>query len=121
MSLRKVLVVDDAKVDLMNLEKIVSGAGYQVVTATSGEQAVEVAKSAKPDLIFMDVNMKEVDGFAATRQLQGMAETKAIPVIFVTSKNQQADRVWAQMLGGKGYVTKPYGADQILDQLKVAA
>lgn len=117
MSKGKVLVVDDAKVDLMNLEKIVTGAGYQVVTAVSGEQAVDKAKSEKPDLIFMDVNMKEVDGFQATRTLQGTPETKGIPVVFVTAKNQQADRVWAQMLGAKGFVTKPYSADQILDQL----
>ena len=118
MAAKKILIVDDAKPDLMNLEKIVSDAGYQVVTATSGEQAVQMAKVEKPALIFMDVNMKEVDGFQATRNLQSDAETKAIPVVFVTAKDQKADRVWAQMLGAKGYVTKPYSADQILEQLK---
>ncbi|HEX8964313.1 MAG TPA: response regulator [Rhodocyclaceae bacterium] len=116
---KKVLVVDDARPDLMNLEKIVSDAGYHVLTANSGEQAIEVAKAEKPALIFMDVNMKQVDGFQATRNLQADPNTKAIPVVFVTSKDQKADRVWAQMLGAKGYVTKPYSADQILDQLKV--
>lgn len=119
MAAKKVLVVDDARPDLMNLEKIVSDAGYHVLTATSGEQAIQVAKVEKPALIFMDVNMKEVDGFQATRNLQADPNTKAIPVVFVTSKDQKADRVWAQMLGAKGYVTKPYSADQILDQLKV--
>ncbi|MGE5466169.1 MAG: response regulator [Ignavibacteria bacterium] len=119
MAAKKVLVVDDARPDLMNLEKIVSDAGYHVITATSGEQAIKVAKVEQPSLIFMDVNMKEVDGFQATRTLQADPTTKAIPVVFVTSKDQKADRVWAQMLGAKGYVTKPYSADQILDQLKV--
>lgn len=120
MAAKKILVVDDAKPDLMNLEKIVSEAGYQVVTATSGEQAMQVAKVEMPALIFMDVNMKEVDGFQATRNLQADPSTKGIPVVFVTSKDQKADRVWAQMLGAKGYVTKPYSASQIQEQLKAA-
>jgi len=59
-----------------------------------------------------------MDGFAATRELSANAVTKSIPVVFVTSKAQKADKVWAQMQGGKGYVTKPYTADQIVEQLK---
>ena len=117
---KKVLVVDDARPDLMNLEKIVSDAGYIVITATSGEQAIEKAKAEKPSLILMDVNMKEVDGFAAARALQNAPETKSIPVVFVTAKDQKADRVWAQMLGAKGYVTKPYTSDQIREHLQAA-
>ena len=120
MAIIKVLVVDDAKADLINLEKIVADAGYKVITALSGQQAIDMAKSEKPDLIFMDVNMKEVDGFQATRTLQGDPTTKAIPVVFVTGKNQQADQVWAKMLGAKGYIIKPYSNAQILDQLKAA-
>ncbi len=118
MPVRKVLVVDDAKADLMNLEKIVSDAGYLVSSASGGAQAVEKAKADKPDAILMDVNMPEIDGFQATRTLQGSPDTKSIPVIFVTAKDQKADRTWAQMLGAKGYVTKPYSAQQILEQLK---
>jgi len=61
--------------------------------------------------------MPGLDGFSAARQLTQDAGTKKIPVIFVTGKDQKADRVFAQMLGAKGYVTKPYTADQILSQL----
>ncbi len=118
MAIRKVMCVDDAKTDLTNIEKIVTGANYMVVTASSGKEAVTKAKSEKPDLIFMDVNMAEMDGFAATRELKKDAETKAIPIVFVTSKNQKADRVWAQMQGGAGFVAKPYTAEEILQQLK---
>lgn len=117
MAAKKVLVVDDAKVDLMNIERIVSGAGCQVISAVSGREAVDKARADKPDLIFMDVNMDDVDGFQATRTLQGDPATKGIPVVFVTSKNQQADQVWAKMLGARAYVTKPYTADQILAQI----
>lgn len=118
MAIRKVLCVDDAKADLLNLEKIVSGAGHITLLATTGREAVQKAKSDKPDLIFLDVNMPEMDGFAATRELKKDAETKSIPIILVTSKNQKADKLWAQMQGASGYVTKPYTPEQILEQLE---
>jgi twitching motility two-component system response regulator PilH len=118
---KKILIVDDARADLMNLEKIVSAAGYTTITATNGLQAVELSKAQLPDVILMDVNMDQMDGFAATRAIGGDAATKAIPVVLVTSKNQKADRVWAQMLGVKGYVTKPYTPDQILSAITACA
>lgn len=115
---RRILIVDDAQVDRSNLEKIVAGAGHQVLLADSGAQAIERARRDKPDLILMDVNMPGMDGFAATRQLKADDTTKGIPVVFVTSKNQKADMAWGQMLGAKGYIAKPYSAEQILEQLK---
>jgi twitching motility two-component system response regulator PilH len=120
-AIHKVLIVDDARPDLMNLEKIVSGAGYVTLTAINGQQAVEMSKSQMPDVILMDVNMDTMDGFAATRAIGGDAATKTIPVVLVTSKSQKADRVWAQMLGVKGYVTKPYTPDQILSAISACA
>lgn len=121
MAIQKVLIVDDARPDLMNLERIVSAAGYTTLTATNGLQAIEMSKSQQPDIILMDVNMDQMDGFAATRAIGGEPSTKAIPVVLVTSKNQKADRVWAQMLGVKGYVTKPYTPDQILSAINACA
>ncbi len=118
MALNKVLVVDDSPADLKNIRDIVMEAGFSVISATNGKEAIEKAKMEKPGLIFMDIIMPDMDGFATCRALAGNGETKSIPVIFVTSKNQKADRLWAQMQGGKGYVTKPYAADEIVDQLK---
>lgn len=112
--MKKVLVVDDANVDLKNLERIVSDAGAVVVTASSGAEALSKARELKPQLILMDVNMPGLDGFSTARQLSADPATKGIPVVFVTSKDQKADRVFAQMLGAKGYVTKPYAAADIL-------
>jgi twitching motility two-component system response regulator PilH len=108
LAIHKVLIVDDARPDLMNLERI-------------GQQAVEISKAQLPDVILMDVNMDQMDGFAATRAIGAEAATKSIPVVLVTSKNQKADRVWAQMLGVKGYVTKPYTSDQILGAIAACA
>ena len=115
--LRRVLIIDDALADRTNLERIVAGAGHTVLLAESGAQGIERAKRDKPDLILMDVNMPDMDGFAATRKLKADDATKNIPVIFVTGKNQKADMAWGQMLGARGYVTKPYSAEQILSQL----
>jgi twitching motility two-component system response regulator PilH len=114
----KVLVVDDSLADLVNIKGIVSEAGCTVLTATSGKEAIAKARSERPDLIFMDIVMSDIDGFQACRLLSQENSTKDIPVVFVTSKTQKADRLWAQMQGGKAYITKPYSADDIIDQLK---
>ncbi|MFO1351930.1 MAG: response regulator [Gammaproteobacteria bacterium] len=118
MVINKVLVVDDSPTELANIKGIVADAGYVVLTATNGKEAVEKAKSERPDLIFLDIVMPDMDGFGACRKLAADSVTKGIPVVFVTSKNQKADRVWAQMQGGKGFITKPYSANEILDQIK---
>jgi twitching motility two-component system response regulator PilH len=117
-AVRKILCVDDAAPDLMNIEKILTAAGYMVSSAANGSDAVAKAAAEKPDLIFMDVNMPVMDGFQATRTLSNGADTKLIPVVLVTAKDQKADRVWAQMLGVRGYITKPYTPEQILDTVR---
>jgi twitching motility two-component system response regulator PilH len=111
---KKVLIVDDAAVDTQNLRRIFSEAGWVVTAAASGADGVAAAKQDLPDLILMDVNMPGLDGFSATRQLMQDPATKGIPVVFVTGKDQKADRVFAQMLGAKGFITKPYTDDQVL-------
>lgn len=118
MAINKILIVDDSVTDLSNLENIVSEVGCEVIKASSGAEALEKAKSEQPDIIFMDIVMDNVDGYEATRQLTNDPVTKAIPVIFVSSKHQKADRVWAKMQGGKELISKPYSPDEILQQIK---
>jgi len=115
--MKKVLVVDDSTIEQKNLERILLDAGVVVITASNGNEALAKARDGKPDLILLDVIMPGLDGFATARQLQVDATTRAIPIVFVTSKDQKADRVFAQMLGAKGYVTKPYAAADILARL----
>lgn len=117
MAIKKILVVDDSTPELLNLQKIISEAGYLVVTATSGRESIDKAKAESPDLIFMDIVMDAMDGYQACRELTQDEKTKDIPVVFVTSKNQKADRMWAELQGGKALITKPYTPDQILDQI----
>ncbi|MCK7579678.1 MAG: response regulator [Chromatiales bacterium] len=118
MAIHKVLVVDDSATDLRNLEQIVATAGYAVITAMSGKEAVAKAKSDRPDAVLMDVIMPEMNGFQACRALTADAATKDIPVVLVSSKGEKTDKVWGEEQGARGYVTKPYTADQILRQLK---
>jgi len=113
----KVLIVDDSKPDLENLKTIVAEAGYLVITAESGQEAIEKAKKILPDLIFMDVIMNNKDGFEACREIVANKETKDIPIVFVTGKCQKADRVWAELQGGKALVGKPFTSDQIMVEL----
>jgi twitching motility two-component system response regulator PilH len=117
MSINKILVVDDSRVDRMNIQNIISDAGYTVVAASSGVEAIEKSSSERPDLIFMDVVMQQMDGYQACREITHNDSTKDIPIIFVTSKGQKADRMWAEMQGGNALVQKPYTPDQILEQI----
>ncbi|MBE9516002.1 MAG: response regulator [Proteobacteria bacterium] len=118
MAIKKVLVVDDTDTDRTNLEQILTGGGYSVITASSGQEAVEVSKSQMPDAVFMDVIMEPMNGFQACRAITSDAATKNIPVVLVSSKGEKTDKIWGEEQGAKGYITKPYTADQILDQAK---
>ena len=117
MAANKVLVCDDSVTDLTNIKTIVEAAGCVTITASSGVEALTKAKSEHPDMIFLDIIMPDMDGFETCRNLRDDPATKDIPVIFVTSKHQKADRVWAQMQGAKDFISKPYTAEQILEKL----
>jgi twitching motility two-component system response regulator PilH len=118
MAIRRVLIADDSSTDLKNLEQIVSGAGYQVITAATGKEALAKAKSDRPDAILLDVVMPDMNGFQACRAITSDADTRNIPVILVSSKGEKTDKVWGEEQGAKGYVTKPYTSDQIIGHLR---
>jgi twitching motility two-component system response regulator PilH len=118
---KKALVCDDSATDLANIKGILTEAGCMVVTASNGKEAVAKAKAEKPQVIFLDIVMPDMDGYEACRLLAEDPATKGIPVVFVTSKGQKADKVWGQMQGAKGHVVKPATKDQIMEQLKTVA
>ena len=113
-----ILVVEDSQVDRLRLVKLLEGAGYRVCTAANGLEAIALVQQQAPALILMDVNMPQMDGFAATRALRGGEHTKSIPVVLVTAKDQKADKAWGQMLGAKGYITKPFADEVLLQQVR---
>jgi twitching motility two-component system response regulator PilH len=116
----KVLIVDDSETQLFSLTKIVEGAGHQVVTATNGEEGVEKALAELPDLILMDVVMPGLNGFQATRKISKEKTTGDIPVIFVTTKDQETDRIWGMRQGASAYITKPVDKNALLDAMNKA-
>ncbi len=114
----KVLIVDDSKTEREHLCQIIRDAGYQVDIADGGVEAIAQVKKNKPTIVFLDVVMGDLDGFKVCRNIMYNEDTKDTNIIFVTSKAENADKRWGEMLGAKGYITKPYSADQIVDSLK---
>ena len=110
----KILVVDDSPTQLTNLVKIVEAHGHTTVTATNGLEGVETAKAELPDLILMDVVMPELNGFQATRKITKDPATAHIPVIIVTTKDQDTDRVWGERQGAAGYIVKPAQEGEVI-------
>jgi len=113
-----ILVVDDSPTEIHVCKTILEKNGHQVTTAQSGEEGVEVAKKVLPDLILMDVVMPGLNGFQATRQLSNEPSTSGIPVVIVTTKDQETDKVWAMRQGGKDYIVKPVKEKDLLDRVK---
>ena len=103
----KVLIIDDSATEVQQLKAILEGAGYDTLSAGSGEEGVAVAKSELPDVILMDIVMPGLNGFQATRQLSKNEATKNIPVIVVSTKAEETDRIWAMRQGACEYLVKP--------------
>jgi len=103
----KILIVDDTPANLDLLRDILAPAGYQIFFATGGEQAIRVATEARPDLILLDVNMPQVDGFETCTRLKAVEGVAEIPVIFVTARTDVDDLAHGFAVGGVDYITKP--------------
>ena len=111
----RILIVDDSPSQLMGIQRIVEKLGHQTLTAEDGAAGVEVAKAELPDLILMDVVMPNLNGFQATRTLKREATTTHIPVVLVTTKDQDTDRLWGMRQGAKAYITKPFSESDLSD------
>ena len=114
----RILIVDDSPSQLLGIQRIVEKLGHETFTATDGAEGVEVAKSVLPDLVLMDVVMPNLNGFQATRTLSREATTKHIPVILVTTKDQDTDRMWGLRQGAKAYLTKPFSEDELAEVIE---
>lgn len=114
----RVLIVDDSPTEIFKMTEILNKNGFQVLTAENGEQGVAMAKAEQPDLVLMDIVMPGLNGFQATRQLSRDPDTSSIPVIIVTTKDQETDRLWGQRQGAKGYLTKPVDARALIDEIR---
>jgi twitching motility two-component system response regulator PilH len=114
----KILIVDDSPTEVHILRSALVKYGHSIVTATSGEEALEVARIERPDLILMDVVMPGMNGFQATRKLSLDPEMKSIPVIVVSNKSQETDRIWGIRQGAKDYLTKPVSEATLIESVR---
>ncbi len=113
-----ILVVDDVVHNVHVVGSILGDAGYQVVPATNGEQALRFATNPAPDLVLLDVMMPEMDGFEVCRRLKSTPETSAIPVIFLTAAVEIDQVVKGLALGAVDYVTKPFNSAELLARVR---
>ena len=101
------LIVDDSPTEVYKLATMLEKNGHQVLKADNGADGVALAKKELPDAILMDIVMPGLNGFQATRQLTKEPTTAHIPVIIVTTKDQETDKGWGKRQGARGYLTKP--------------
>ena len=113
----QILIVDDSPTEIHVLTTILEKLGHSITTAPNGEEGIAQAKEVKPDLILMDVVMPGMNGFQATRQISKDAETAHIPIIIVTTKDQETDRVWGLRQGAKDYLTKPVDEATLIEKV----
>ncbi|HBD19197.1 MAG TPA: two-component system response regulator [Arenimonas sp.] len=111
----RILIVDDSPSQLMGMKRIVEKLGHEALTAEDGAAGVEMAKANVPDLILMDVVMPNLNGFQATRAISKEAATAHIPIVLVTTKDQETDKVWGMRQGAKAYITKPFNENQLIE------
>lgn len=119
-NMSKVLIVDDSHSQLYFLQKMVEQGGHHAVTVDSGEKALEAARHELPEVILMDIVMPGMSGYTATRKLGKTRSTSGIPVIFVTSRDSEADRSWGLRQGAREYVTKPVNPNLLLTAISAA-
>jgi DNA-binding response OmpR family regulator len=118
MEKKKVLAVDDEPNILMSIEFILEMEGYEVYTAHDGEEALEVARRVRPDVILLDINMPRKDGYEVCRLLREEKDMAGTKVIMLTAKGQTLEKKKGLEVGADEYVTKPFSAEDLLQKIQ---
>jgi twitching motility two-component system response regulator PilH len=116
--LKKILICDDSPAEVKLMEAVLKNAGYWSVAINDSTKMESTIDIERPSLILLDVVMPQRNGFQVCRDLKGHAEYKRIPVVIVSSKDQQSDKFWAEQQGADGYVVKPFTAEQLLGAIQ---
>jgi CheY-like chemotaxis protein len=115
---RRILVADDEIYILHILEFSLNLEGYEVISATSGEEALAKAAKERPDLVVLDVLMPQMDGHEVCRRLKTDERTRDIPVIFLSARDSQTDQDLGLRLGAEAYITKPFSPQRLIDTIQ---
>jgi twitching motility two-component system response regulator PilH len=119
LKMARILIIDDSPTEIFALRRMLEAAGYEVISASSAELGLSKARQEKPNLILMDVVMPGMNGFQATRRLVKNPDTANIPIIVVTTKNLEIDRIWALRQGARDYIVKPPVQSELLAKIKI--
>ena len=113
----RILVVDDEIYIVHILDFSLGMEGYEVVTALDGEQALEKARTEKPDLIVLDIMMPKLDGYETCKRLKADPETKDVPVILLSAKGRNVDQKVGFEVGADDYITKPFSPRKLVERI----
>lgn len=116
--MKTILIADDEADLLETISFRLEASGYSVITALDGQEAVDKARAAKPDIILLDVMMPKMNGFQACKEIKTDPATRSIPIIILSAKTQQSDKFWGEEVGADSYVTKPFEAADLLSAIK---
>jgi DNA-binding response OmpR family regulator len=117
MNNRKILIVDD-EVDILHfLELVLQERGYQVTSATGGQNALALARAQRPDLVLLDIMMPQMDGWEVLRLLRVDPKTQTIPVAMISARTDAKDRVQGLQEGALDYICKPFSLDELLTKV----
>lgn len=114
----RILLIEDSPTEIAVLTQLLQRNGHEVFSAGSAEDGIETAKREQPDLVMMDVVLPGMNGFQATRALSRDAQTKAIPILIVSTKGMEADRVWGMRQGARDYIVKPPREEDLIARIK---
>ena len=109
-----ILIIDDSPTEVHVMQKALEKHGYRTAAAADGAEGIRLAREMSPDLIFMDIVMPGMNGYQATRRLAQDPATASIPILIVSTKTQEADRVWGLRQGAVQYLTKPVSEEELV-------
>ena len=112
---KQILVVDDEKDIVETLSFMMRARGYEVIEAYDGEEGLKLAKEQSPDLMILDVMMPKINGYKIARLLKYDSKYKHIPIIMVTARGQDSDKLIGEETGADEYITKPFEFEEVLD------
>lgn len=109
-----ILVVEDSPTEMRLITALLRGKGYTILTAETGEEAIEMATKEAPKLVVLDIVLPKKNGYQVCRHLKTGASTKDIKIILLSSKNQETDKVWGIKQGADEYLEKPFKEEELL-------
>lgn len=113
----RILLIEDSPTEAAVMAQLLERNGHQVTTSANAEDGIACCKRDKPDLVLMDIILPGMNGFQATRALTRDAETRHIPVLIISTKGQETDRVWGMRQGAKDYIVKPPRESELMARI----